>query len=117
MKKRVWYPRRYDAAQAGSIDGSVTMLEEQGPQDQDLEQAPLHDHGLLRAITAQQLSLYQHEEEKERRTLFVSGLDLRTTESRLSQYFSTFGGLSKVNLLTNIGCWSVLPGFLPCWSC
>ena len=106
--KAVWYARKYDAAQAGSIDGSLdgSVMTQEG-------EAPVsvHDHGLVRAIRAQQLCLHQlpgppssqGAEDPARRTLFVTRLEQRTTEDQVSHHFSAFGLLSKVSLVRNMG--------------
>jgi hypothetical protein len=113
---RVWYARKYDAAQAGSIDGSCTNQE---------SEEHFHDHGVVRAVAAQQCGLYNSTcildsgnhnndsndikecrdggESSSLKTVFATRLHPLTTEGKLKQFFSSYGDLVSVTLIRNIG--------------
>nr|CAG8640266.1 12969_t:CDS:2 [Entrophospora candida] len=85
----MWYAKKYDPLQAGSIDGTDSVP---------------HDHGIIRA----QLSNYLPPRDNNDitsdpyKTLFVGRLNPITTEGTLRHLFEKFGSIKKVKLVCNL---------------
>jgi len=88
--QEMWYAKKYDPLQAGSIDGTDAVP---------------HDHGILRA----QNSIYVPPSDKDDatgdpfHTIFVGRLNPETTEETLTRVFEKFGSIKKMRIVRNIG--------------
>ncbi|KAF0476680.1 RNA-binding domain-containing protein [Gigaspora margarita] len=85
----MWYAKKYEPLQAGSIDGTDTVP---------------HDHGILRAQNACYVPPSNEEglTSDPFKTLFVGRLNPITTEKTLKNTFEKFGSIKHIRLVRNL---------------